>query len=152
MFTYSVSPKSLLIAFVAVFVSGCAGLNDPYDPYYGGGGSGGGYGNRQPPPPSNYGGYYGNGYNNGYNYGDGYDRRERERLEEERRRLERERERLEQERQRQDVYRPPPPPPRPAPDRCPPGFSPSENKCSNEERRRGCKDIRMPSGLGCVHR
>ncbi len=156
MFTSSVSPKSLLVAFVAVFVSGCAGLNDPYDPYYGGGGSGGGYGggygNRQPPPPPNYGGYYGNGYNNGYGYGDGYDRRERERLEEERRRLERERERLEQERQRQDVYRPPPLPPRPAPDRCPPGFSPSENKCSTEERRRGCKDIRMPSGLGCVHR
>ena len=152
MFMYSVSSKSLLIAFVAVFVSGCAGLNDPYDPYYGGGGSGGGYGNRQPPPPSNYGGYYGNGYNNGYGYGDGYDRRERERLEEERRRLERERERLEQERNRQDVYRPPPPPLRPAPDRCPRGFSPSENKCSTEERRRGCKDIRMPSGLGCVHR
>lgn len=152
MFMYSVSSKSLLIAFVAVFVSGCAGLNDPYDPYYGGGGSGGGYGNRQPPPPSNSGGYYGNGYNNGYNYGDGYDRRERERLEEERRRLERERERLEQERNRQDVYRPPPPPLRPAPDRCPRGFSPSENKCSTEERRRGCKDIRMPSGLGCVHR
>ena len=152
MFMYSVSSKSLLIAFVAVFVSGCAGLNDPYDPYYGGGGSGGGYGNRQPPPPSNSGGYYGNGYNNGYNYGDGYDRRERERLEEERRRLERERERLEQERNRQDVYRPPPPPLRPVPDRCPRGFSPSENKCSTEERRRGCKDIRMPSGLGCVHR
>jgi hypothetical protein len=150
------SQRSLLVAFLIAFVSGCAGLNDPYDPYYGGGGSGGGYGggygNRQPPPPSNSGGYYGNGYNNGYNYGDGYDRRERERLEEERRRLERERERLEQERNRQDVYRPPPPPLRPAPDRCPRGFSPSENKCSTEERRRGCKDIRMPSGLGCVHR
>lgn len=37
-------------------------------------------------------------------------------------------------------------------DRCPPGFSPSEQKCSQNERRRGCKDIRLPSGLGCVNR
>jgi hypothetical protein len=35
---------------------------------------------------------------------------------------------------------------------CPPGFSPSEQKCSNEERRRGCKDMRLPGGLGCVRR
>src|SRR6187402_1555423 len=39
-----------------------------------------------------------------------------------------------------------------APDRCPPGFSPSEQKCSQQERARGCKDIRLPSGLGCVNR
>jgi hypothetical protein len=37
-------------------------------------------------------------------------------------------------------------------DRCPSGFQPSEQKCSPEERRRGCKDIRTPSGLGCVKR
>lgn len=37
-------------------------------------------------------------------------------------------------------------------DHCPSGFSPSERKCSNEERRRGCKDMRLPSGLGCVKR
>lgn len=37
-------------------------------------------------------------------------------------------------------------------DRCPAGYSPSEQKCSQEERRRGCKDIRLPSGLGCVRR
>jgi hypothetical protein len=37
-------------------------------------------------------------------------------------------------------------------DSCPPGFRPSEQKCSPEERRRGCKDMRMPSGLGCVRR
>jgi hypothetical protein len=35
---------------------------------------------------------------------------------------------------------------------CPPGFRPSEQKCSPEERRRGCKDMRLPSGLGCVKR
>jgi len=37
-------------------------------------------------------------------------------------------------------------------DRCPAGFQPSERKCSPDERRRGCKDIRTPSGLGCVNR
>lgn len=37
-------------------------------------------------------------------------------------------------------------------EQCPPGFSPSERKCSHEERRRGCKDMRLPGGLGCVHR
>ena len=35
---------------------------------------------------------------------------------------------------------------------CPRGFSPSERKCTVEERRRGCKDMRLPGGLGCVHR
>ena len=35
---------------------------------------------------------------------------------------------------------------------CPSGFSPSEQKCSSDERRQGCKDIRMDSGMGCVKR
>jgi hypothetical protein len=35
---------------------------------------------------------------------------------------------------------------------CPSGFRPSEQKCSPEERRRGCKDMRLPGGLGCVKR
>lgn len=35
---------------------------------------------------------------------------------------------------------------------CPAGFHPSEQKCSPEERRRGCKDIRLSGGLGCVKR
>ncbi len=39
-----------------------------------------------------------------------------------------------------------------AQDRCPAGFQPSEQKCSPQERQHGCKDIRLPSGLGCVHR
>jgi hypothetical protein len=37
-------------------------------------------------------------------------------------------------------------------ERCPAGFQPSEQKCSPDERRRGCKDIRLPNGLGCVRR
>lgn len=39
-----------------------------------------------------------------------------------------------------------------APDRCPPGFKPSERKCTPQERAQGCKDIRTPGGLGCVNR
>jgi hypothetical protein len=35
---------------------------------------------------------------------------------------------------------------------CPRGFRPSEQKCSPDERRRGCRDMRMPGGLGCVSR
>ncbi|MFN4894536.1 MAG: hypothetical protein ACK5GN_09155 [Pseudomonadota bacterium] len=35
---------------------------------------------------------------------------------------------------------------------CPAGFRPSEQKCSTEERRMGCKDMRLPGGLGCVRR
>ena len=113
-------------------------------------------------------GQYGSGgYNNGGYYGSGYDddyyydrererlkderrdtRRERERLEEERERLERERER----REREESRRPPPPPPVRIQERCPSGFTPSENKCSREERKRGCKDMRLPGGLGCVKR
>lgn len=37
-------------------------------------------------------------------------------------------------------------------ERCPAGFQPSEQKCSQQERRNGCKDIRLPNGLGCVNR
>ena len=43
-------------------------------------------------------------------------------------------------------------PPEPIIERCPAGFQPSENKCRPDERRHGCKDIRLPGGLGCVHR
>jgi hypothetical protein len=128
---------------------GCTTLNDPNGYGYGGQG----YGN-----PGYYGGpgygsgpYYGN--QPYYNGNSDYYRREQRELERERRRLEEERERLERERQRAPVYAPPPPPPpRPSQDTCPPGFSPSERKCTPEERRRGCRDIRMSSGLGCVDR
>ena len=52
-------------------------------------------------------------------------------------------------------YNPPSPhynPPARRAETCPAGFSPSEQKCSQDERRRGCKDIRMDGGLGCVKR
>lgn len=54
--------------------------------------------------------------------------------------------------QQNNGYRPEYGRPQPAQDRCPPGFRPSEQKCSPAERQRGCKDIRLPSGLGCVKR
>lgn len=50
--------------------------------------------------------------------------------------------------ERRPTYQPPPPPR----EHCPSGFSPSEQKCSSEERKHGCKDIRLPGGLGCVRR
>lgn len=37
-------------------------------------------------------------------------------------------------------------------ERCPAGFQQSEQKCSSEERRRGCKDVRLNNGIGCVKR
>ena len=37
-------------------------------------------------------------------------------------------------------------------ERCPAGFQQSEQKCSPDERRRGCKDIRLNNGIGCVKR
>jgi hypothetical protein len=120
-----------LAAIMAVSAGGCAGLNDPN--YY----------------PSS-GGSYNNSYDDDY-----YRRREAERNWEERRRIERERDRLEEERRRLEYERDRSPPPlqRPAPqDSCPSGFTPSEQKCSPSERARGCKDVRTPSGLGCVRR
>jgi hypothetical protein len=151
LFDFGVRAYLAVVSLVGIALGavGCTNLNDPY-PY------GGGYNAPPPPPPSYYGGnpYYGNGGyygNNGY-YGNDPYRRERKDLQRERERLEEERKRLERERDRQ-----PPPPPsynRPAPqvERCPSGFSPSEAKCSPEERRRGCRDMRLPGGLGCVSR
>jgi len=37
-------------------------------------------------------------------------------------------------------------------EQCPSGFRPSEQKCSPAERAKGCKDVRLSSGLGCVKR
>jgi len=103
------------------------------------------------------GGYYEDDYprrNHDRDYRDDYDdrldeqREERRELEYERRRLEAERRELQQERARVTAA----PTAEPAVERCPSGFQPSENKCSVEERRRGCKDMRLPGGLGCVRR
>lgn len=96
--------------------------------------------------------YPNNSYNSGRDYR--YEReldREREELDRERQELEEERRRINQERKRATPP-PAPQPPTPPPERCPAGFSPSENKCSKAERREGCKDIRLPGGLGCVSR
>ncbi len=147
-----ISCVALVLGFVLLVASGCANLNDPF----GGGGGGGGYGGYGNGGYGN-GGYgnggYGNGgYGNG-GYGNGgynNNRREQQELERERERLENERERLE--RERENVYRPPAAPPRQVFERCPAGFTPSEQKCTQDERRRGCRDMRLPGGLGCVDR
>jgi hypothetical protein len=126
---------------LALSLSGCP-TNDPYapSPY-----------DRAP---------YDRGYGYDYNRDEYYRERDYDRkrdLERERERLERERERLERERQKNEWQRNDSgwqrnPPPQPRQERCPSGFSPSERKCSQEERRRGCRDMRLPGGLGCVSR
>ena len=80
-----------------------------------------------------------------------WDRRQRHELDEERERVEAERRRLEREREAEAHRRPPSPAPA-RQEQCPPGFQPSERKCTDAERKKGCKDIRLNSGLGCVHR
>lgn len=80
----------------------------------------------------------------GYNSYSPYDQHERtlEELRSERERLERERlelERLRLEKERQELRSPA--------DRCPPGSRPG--RCSDSDRRRGCKDWRTATGLGC---
>lgn len=124
---------SLIVA--TLVLAGCADFNTPY---------GGGYNDPYYPPPPRNDGYYGRRDYDHYKHEKRELERERDRLEEERERLEREREK---------ASRPPPPPPPPRrEERCPSGFSPSERKCSKEERRRGCQDMRLPGGLGCVRR
>ena len=113
----------------------------------------GSYGND----PYNSGGYR-DPYYSGGRYDDDYNsRRERDRLRDKQRELDRERERLEEERERlrddhYDAVRPEPIGRLPIRERCPSGFQETERKCTTEERRRGCKDMRMPGGLGCVSR
>ncbi|WKZ57263.1 MAG: hypothetical protein QY326_00965 [Bdellovibrionota bacterium] len=133
----------LLFLVTLLSMAGCAELGTPYS-------SGGTYGG------GSYGGYQ-DPYYSGSRYDDYY-YREKERTRDERRELERERERLEEERERLEeerrrareaARRPPPPPPQP---RCESGWRPSDHKCSSEERKRGCKDMRLPSGQLCVKR
>jgi len=118
--------------FSLLALVGCIDLNSPYG-------------------QSNSGGYY-DPYTGTYDSDYYRNQREQERLDREREDLEDERERLERERENQNnSYHPPAPPP-PRQDHCPSGFSPSEQKCTPQERSHGCKDIRLPSGLGCVSR
>lgn len=134
----------IIIGLVISLLTSCSELNNP-------GGYNSGYRSGD--------GYYGDPYYDDYRRDDYRRRRdldrERDRARDARRELDRERERVEEERRRLEQernanqYRRPT---QPREDRCPAGFSPSEQKCTQEERRRGCKDMRLPSGLGCVHR
>ena len=149
-----------------------------HDPYYGSGGYGSGGYDRGYDHPNGYGS--GDFYREQERERLRRERyrleREQDRLERERRDMERERRDVEREREQErdrnrfpvqppayqpPAYQPPsyqPPsyqPPGAPPqreERCPSGFNPSERKCTTEERRRGCKDMRLPGGLGCVRR
>ncbi|MCB0332130.1 MAG: hypothetical protein KDD55_01455 [Bdellovibrionales bacterium] len=128
--------KLSLFFFAAFLFVGCTNTNYPYP-------SGSGYGD-----PYRYDDPYRYRDRDHYEYKKSRD--ERRRLEEERERLEAERRRLEEERRKKQKYSNSHK--KPKKETCPPGFYPSEQKCSNKERKAGCKDIRLPSGLGCVHR
>lgn len=137
--------------------AGCAELNDPYY-------SGSRY------PNSGYGGYndpYDDGrwqYEQGRRDAEREARRDREEHRQERRDRERENERdrqrerdreeqqrrrVEEERARQEAQRQYE---QRQQDHCPAGFHETNRKCSDNERRHGCKDIKTPSGLRCINR
>ena len=120
-----------LASWMLLGLTSCAGFDDSYY-------------------PSN------SGYNSGSSYDRDYYRRERQQYREQRE-LDRERDELEDEREefekeKEQYNRSPPPPPSRVQEHCPSGFSPSENKCTQAERKKGCKDMRLPGGLGCVRR
>lgn len=105
--------------------------------------------NRNYPPRDPYDPYY---RNEDYRYRDRY---EQDRLYRERRELDRERERLDRERREMDRrydHRDEPRHQRPTRsndvvEHCPSGWKPG--RCSDRDRKKGCKDKRMPLGLGC---
>ena len=68
-------------------------------------------------------------------------RRERRKLEQEREKLKEEREQLQDERE-QNIRRQPV-------ESCPSGFHPGSHRCTAEDRKRGCKDMRMQGGTTC---
>lgn len=143
------SPSALFLVLAFVTLSGCTELyNDPYPPSYGGGYNSGGY-------PG-----YGTGYDDYHRRRDWERRRanerERERLEDEREELDAERRRLSEKRRRleeheQNHHQPSIAPPQP-PAKCPPGFHPTTGRCSDKERKKGCKDIRVNSDLVCINK
>lgn len=80
---------------------------------------------------------YGSGYGNSWSGGKHKDLEyERQKLELERERLELEKEKAKHEAATSQ-----------APDVCPAGFRPG--RCGDRERKKGCKDMRTPRGLGC---
>lgn len=144
--------KNSSLALVTVSLTALVGCIDPNNNSY----------------PSSYPSSYGTGYGNGNGYGNGggysdpyyrerrdleHDRRQEDRerrdIENERMRVEQEQRRLEQERATRYS---PPPRRQERQESCPSGYSPSERKCSNEDRKHGCHDMRLPGGLGCVSR
>jgi hypothetical protein len=143
----SFDPRTLVRVSAFSLISILTGCINPNDPSWSSG-------------PS-YGNTYGGGYNDPY-YNNSYQtERERDRLRDARRDAERERDRLQHERERlnedrarheAEQRRRHEEQSRRREERCPSGFSPSENKCSREERQRGCRDMRLPGGLGCVSR
>ena len=82
----------------------------------------------------------------------GYDRDEIDEAREERYRLEREVERTRELRAETARERPQQQPAAAPREHCPSGFEPGNHRCSNEERRRGCKDMKMPGGTTCNSR
>ncbi len=124
----------VFIALCTLLLSACLENNSGYYPD-----NGGTY------RPSSY-DRYDSRYDSRYDYDREADRArwERDQLREERERLERERER-----QEQDQYNRPPPPPviyQPAPDGCQSGFRLRGSKCSDKERKNGCRDSRSRNG------
>ena len=137
------SKLTLLSILAFVLLSSCTEINDPYY-------NSGGYGD--PYYDSSH--YRDDSYYRKSNWERERNERELERQREERRRLERERDRLEEERRRLERQRAEEEARRrrPPEERCPSGFHPSEQKCTPQERKKGCKDMRLPGGLGCVNR
>lgn len=97
-------------------------------------------------PGDPYNNRYGSYNDNPYPSGNYYQERERQRLREERRELERERARLERERERERERRNTHTAEK-QPETCPAGYRPG--RCEDKQRKRGCKDMRLPGGLGC---
>jgi len=133
--------KSGVLGLTIINLLSCADLNNSYP-------SSGGY--RDP--------YYGRQtYRDNDYYRDKRIRREerelereRDRLEDERRELERERSRSERRERRSHSSGEHASPPREV--GCPSGFYPSDKKCTKDERKHGCKDLRNSAGQLCVHR
>jgi len=104
------------------------------------------------PPPSYPSGGYGNPNYGGNSNDDYYAKREQERLRDERQRLHNERLHLENERKRLELQNAHHNPSPVAKEHCPSGFHETDRKCTDKERKKGCKDIKMKNGLRCLNK